>query len=98
MPTLHLVRQSAFSTNDFGLCLDTSNIDDSIVFIDDGCYCISHPLFKQFDTGNNKGIRFYIIAEHAQARALPLNDTVKAITMNDLVKLTFDMDNSITWQ
>ncbi|MGL1957470.1 MAG: sulfurtransferase complex subunit TusB [Colwellia sp.] len=104
MSTLHIVRQSAFSTDDFYQCIKTINNNDIIVFIDDGCYNLKHPLIKESTLLTHK-IQLKIMSIHAQARAINvleenINNTMNAdeITMKDLVTLTFEKDNVITWQ
>ena len=97
MTTLHIVRQSAFNTNDFFQCLQVLGKKDVIVFIDDGCYNLLHSLINNID--NNKNIQLKVIKQHAKARAIIINEEVfTQITMTDLVSLTFDNDRVITWQ
>lgn len=97
MTTLHLVRCSAFETQDFSQCLELLTNDDALVLIDDGCYNLHHELI------NNIGQTIYIIKEHAQARAIKMNShktdlVIKPISMSALVQMTFSYKNSITWQ
>jgi len=113
MTTLHIVRQSAFNTNDFAQCLQILGNNDVIVFIDDGCYNLHHHLTKRlFDnatnntanisdniTDNQMFIKLHVIAQHALARAITVNETqCTKIAMTDLVSLTFSNDRVITWQ
>jgi len=97
MATLHIVRQSAFNTNDFFQCLQVLGDEDVIVFIDDGCYNLQHNLINSIDSNIN--IKLKVIEQHANARAITINEEVfTKITMNDLVSLTFENDRVITWQ
>lgn len=102
MATLHIVRQSAFSSNDFAQCLQILGNDDVIALIDDGCYNLKHPLISTIDPSKN--IQLKVIEQHANARAIMFNeDTVndeifEKITMKNLVELTFTNDRVITWQ
>ncbi len=97
MATLHIVRQSAFITSDFAQCLQVLGNEDVIVFIDDGCYNLSHNLINSIDS--NVNVQLKVIAQHAQARAITINEDVfTKITMDNLVSLTFDNDRVITWQ
>ena len=102
MATLHIVRQSAFNTNDFCQCLQVLGNEDVIVFIDDGCYNLRHSLIESIDSDtlfSNKSIQLKVIAQHANARSIVVNEAVVAkITMDDLVLLTFENDRVITWQ
>ena len=97
MATLHIVRQSAFNTNDFALCLQVLGNDDVISFIDDGCYNLQHNLINDIDKSQN--ILLTVIEQHAEARAIVVNEAVfTKITMDDLVLFTFTKDRVITWQ
>jgi sulfur relay protein TusB/DsrH len=84
-----------------------------IVFIDDGCYNLHHHLTNGlFDnavnntanisdniTDNQMNIKLHVIAQHALARAIHVNEAqCTQITMTDLVALTFNNDRVITWQ
>jgi len=97
MATLHIVRQSAFNTDDFSQCLQVLGNNDVIVFIDDGCYNLQHNLIQSIDS--NKNIQLNVIEQHAKARAIAVNEeALTKITMNNLVSLTFENDRVITWQ
>lgn len=95
MTTLHIVRQSAFATNDFVQCIQVLNNTDFIVFTDEGCYNLNHLSIKQI----SEQVTQMIVTEHAQARAIDLTKT-KAIpiVISDLVELTFQAGRVITWQ
>lgn len=95
MTTLHIVRQSAYATNDFTQCLQIVNKHDAIVFMDDGSYNVTHPAIKEV----NDQVTTMAIIEHVNARAIDLTNTsTTAITMTQLVDLTFEADRVITWQ
>jgi tRNA 2-thiouridine synthesizing protein B len=97
MSTLHIVRQSAFNSNDFSQCIQVLGKNDVITFIDDGCYNLAHNLINSIES--NKNIQLTVVAQHANARAIKINEAkFTKITMNDLVSLTFDNDRVITWQ
>ena len=97
MSTLHLVRQSAFSSNDFAQCIQTLGNEDVIALIDDGCYNMKHPLISTIDS--HKNIQLKVIEQHANARGMIYDDNIfEKITMNELVELTFTHNRVITWQ
>lgn len=97
MPTLHIVRQSAFNSDDFAQCLQVIRDNDVIVFIDDGCYNLHHKLINTID--NEAGIQLNVMGKHAQARAITIDKALyTVINMNDLVNLTLTTDRVITWQ
>lgn len=97
MPTLHIVRQSAFNTADFAQCVQIILDNDVIAFIDDGCYNLHHPLVKTIQ--NEANIQLNVIEQHANARAISIDKTVvNVIDMNKLVDLTLTTNRVITWQ
>ena len=97
MTTLHIVRQSAFTTNDFYQCLQVLGNQDCIVFSDDGCYNVQHELINTISP--DQKISVMVIAPHAQARAIKIDESLYTkITMTDLVSQTFENKRVITWQ
>jgi len=97
MPTLHIVRQSAFNSDDFAQCLQVLRKNDVIVFSDDGCYNLHHKLINTID--EQASIQLNVIDKHAQARAITIDESLYSIiNMNDLVNLTLTTDRVITWQ
>jgi len=99
MATLHIVRQSAFSSDDLAQCLQIVGNTDVIAFTDDGCYNIQHSLIDSNPLFINKSIQLKVIEQHATARAININDDkITKITVHDLVSLTFENDRVITWQ
>ncbi|NQY64807.1 MAG: sulfurtransferase complex subunit TusB [Alteromonadaceae bacterium] len=92
MSLLHLVRSSAFEKHDFSQCINNILPDDKIVLMDDACYNINHPLIDKVSTAS-----IYALKQHVFARAIA-NNTVTEITMNELTKMTFELDSVITWQ
>jgi len=97
MTTLHIIRQSAFTTTDFSHCLQVAGNNDVIVFIDDGCYNLNHNSINVVDS--KKNIQLKVIKHHADARAISIdNEIFTAIDMTDLVSLTFSNNRVITWQ
>jgi tRNA 2-thiouridine synthesizing protein B len=97
MPTLHIVRQSAFNSDDFAQCLQVLRYKDVIIFIDDGCYNLHHPLINTIDSKTD--ITLNILGKHAQARAIAIDETLySVINMKNLVELTLTASSVITWQ
>jgi sulfur relay protein TusB/DsrH len=97
MPSLHIVRQSAFNSDDFAQCLQVLRDNDVIVFIDDGCYNVHHPLIHTIN--RDASIQFHVIEKHAKARGLAIDETLYTlINMNNLVQLTLTTNRVITWQ
>lgn len=97
MTTLHIVRKSAFNTSDFVQCLQVTEKNDVVVFIDDGCYNLCHDLITKIE--QDKSVQLKVIEAHASARGVTINDDIcTKISMNELVSLTFTNDRVITWQ
>lgn len=97
MPTLHIVRQSAFNSDDFAQCIQVLRNNDEIVFIDDGCYNLQHPLMKTIS--NLANIKLNVIDKHAQARGITIDESLyTSINMGNLVELTLTTNRVITWQ
>lgn len=97
MSTLHLIRTSAFASHELSTALKTALINDAIVLIDDGCYNVNHALISEY-INHTTPLSFYAIDEHCQARAISLNNQIKAISMAQLVELSFSHNKVLTWQ
>ena len=98
MSTLHLVRQSAFASNDFAQCLSVLDHQDSVVLMDDGCYNLKHPLMDSLIKRVDGSVNINVVVSHDQARAIEIINAVKAIEISDVVELTFTHKKVITWQ
>ena len=98
MSTLHLVRQSAFATNDFAQCISVLALQDCIILMDDGCYNLKHALMDSLIKRVGSTITIHVIASHAKARAIETIRYHKHIEMKDVVELTFTHNKVITWQ
>ena len=98
MSTLHLVRQSAFASNDFAQCLSVLDHQGSVVLMDDGCYNLKHPLMDSLIKRVDGSVNINVVVSHAQARAIEIITAVKAIEISDVVELTFTHKKVITWQ
>jgi tRNA 2-thiouridine synthesizing protein B len=97
MPTLHIVRQSAFNSDDFAQCLQVLRNKDVIIFIDDGCYNLHHSLINTIDS--KADITLNVMGKHAQARAIAIDEALySVINMKNLVELTLTASSVITWQ
>ncbi|TYK66850.1 sulfurtransferase complex subunit TusB [Colwellia echini] len=97
MSTLHLVRQSAFTTNDFAQCINILGQRDTIVLMDDGCYNLKHTLLDTLlNTVTTSQLN--VITSHARARAIDIQANVNNIEMSALVALTFTHQQVVTWQ
>ena len=99
MSILHLVRRSAFETQDLAQCLLNITVEDKVILMDDGCYNLHHPLIEQVKALCSVDI----IGIHAQARAVSLmavekNSTLGIISIDELTELMINFDATCTWQ
>jgi len=98
MSMLHLVRTSAFQTNDFQQCLNVVQVNDTIVLLDDGCYNLNHDLWQQASK-KVASSSLYIIEAHAQARAITIdNNNISTLSLDALMTLICETEKSVTWQ
>lgn len=94
MNTLHIIRSSAFNSNDLQQALSLASENDSIVFTDDGVYNLNHPLLNEHHTHT-----LYCVEQHLVARGINNNlAAAKLISMAQLVELTLTHKPVITWQ
>lgn len=96
MVTLHIVRTSGFSKQDFQACLNTMASKDIILLTDDGCYNVSHPELKKLLPSHNTLI--YMLEQHAKARGIETAESINLIDEEAVLALIFKCNNSVTWQ
>ncbi|RHW77116.1 sulfurtransferase complex subunit TusB [Colwellia sp. RSH04] len=97
MATLHLVRKSAFNSQELLQCCQVLTSLDILILIDDGCYNLNHDLLADIkEIISVKHIK--VIKHHAAARGQYVPKDIERISMSDLVSLTFETENVITWQ
>ena len=96
MSILHIVRRSAFETNDFYQCIEMLQSTDTLVFTDDGCYNLDHSLLAEVQNIlADKAI--HALTTHCQARAIN-SSGINAIEMSTFVSLCFTAKATMTWQ
>lgn len=95
MALLHLLRHSAFSTNEIENCLQNIKASDSIVLMDDACYNVNHQFFKILLKACKKPV--YVIDKHINARGLVIPEGAQLISMKQLTQLVFEHNSVITW-
>lgn len=97
MAMLHIIRSSGFSSNALTQCLSMSLPQDSILLMDDGCYNLNHPLLLAAIT-KQPTLKVHFMGLHANARAQSsANNSFISSTLNEVLELLFNHDNSITW-
>lgn len=94
---LHIIRNSAYSSNTLTQCIDMILPHDCIILMDDGCYNLSHTLLLNA-VSKKQEITIYYISLHADARAqITNNNAFKPINLSEVVTLLFKHDNCVTW-
>ena len=98
MNIIHLLRTPAFNNQDFEQCLLTIKANDALVFIDDGCYNLTHSAFIALKK-STPSVTVFHIQEHTTARAIQTDNAQSTpISMAKLVELTFQYGSVLTWQ
>ena len=97
MTTLHLVRCSAFKSHTINNCLSVLGGEDMVILLDDGVYNLQHPVLQQFQTVIPDS-NLLVIQQHALARGVKLMSEHQAIELSELIKLSLETAQSITWQ
>lgn len=93
MSILHIVRSSAFKTNQLQQCLVLLGNDDRVFLIDDGIYNVSHILLQDIKN------LIFVLEPHLTARNIQITNQHHSIaSYNDLVKETENAESVITWQ
>lgn len=95
MSILHLVRTSAFGSDNLKNALNTVTENDAFILLDDGCYCVHHPLLNDVVLTR---YAFSIIGEHIEARAITPPASIKVISVDTLIELSFTYTKVMTWQ
>lgn len=97
MAMLHIIRNSGFTSNTLSQCLTMCLPEDAILLMDDGCYNLQHPLLLEALT-KQTAITVYYLSLHANARAQHNeHPSLTAINFDEVLKLIFTFNNSITW-
>lgn len=93
MSILHIVRSSAFKTNQLQQCLLLLGNDDRVFLIDDGIYNVSHDLLQEVKNP------IFVLETHLTARNIPLTNKHHSVaSYTDLVNETENAESVITWQ
>ena len=97
MSVLHILRTSGFSDTNFTQCFELLQKDDGIALIDDGCYNLAHPKWREVVSCLSLE-QLYFIGTHAHARAIKNASEASNIGLTELNQLFFKFDTVMTWQ
>lgn len=93
--TLHIITRSDSQSQSVYHCLSFIGKKDTLLFIEDGTYCILNN--HLCDTLQSKNIQCYYLQADLAARGLSANDNVLIVDYNGFVTLTENHYPSQTW-
>ncbi|WP_213940387.1 sulfurtransferase complex subunit TusB [Pseudomonas sp. dw_612] len=96
MSTLHLLSHSPFGDDRLTSCLRVIGADDALLLSGDAAYALQ-PGTVPFNALNARGLKLFVLAEDAQARALVVPDWAEAIDYPAFVELSIHYDKVNSW-
>ena len=94
MTTLHIINAPQ-TTVDFATTLSLMCANDSVIFIQDGCYSLNAAaIIAQLQS---RQLAIYAIDDDLNARNVPLNHVINGINYEGFVDLTLDHHKTISW-
>ncbi|EJM79903.1 MULTISPECIES: sulfurtransferase complex subunit TusB [unclassified Pseudomonas] len=96
MSTLHVLSHSPFGDDRLSSCLRLIGANDALLLTGDAVYALQPGTapFNALITGNPT---LFVLAEDAQARAVEVPDTAKAIDYPAFVELSIHYDKVNSW-
>jgi len=96
MSTLHVLSHSPFGDDRLNSCLRVIGANDALLLCGDAAYAFQ-PGTAPFQTLSSRGVKLLVLAEDAQARALPVPDWAQAIDYPAFVELSIAYDKVNSW-
>ncbi|MCO8309269.1 sulfurtransferase complex subunit TusB [Pseudomonas mandelii] len=96
MSTLHVLSHSPFGDDRLISCLRVIGADDALLLSGDAAYALQ-PGTAPFSTLQARGLKLFVLAEDAQARALQVPDWARAIDYPAFVELSIHYDKVNSW-
>jgi len=96
MSTLHVLSHSPFGDDRLTSCLRVIGANDALLLTGDAAYALQKGT-APFEALNARAPKLFVLAEDAQARALPVPDTAKAIDYPAFVELSVHYDKVNSW-
>ncbi|MGF6110105.1 sulfurtransferase complex subunit TusB [Pseudomonas frederiksbergensis] len=96
MSTLHVLSHSPFGDDRLSSCLRVIGADDALLLSGDAAYALQ-PGTAPFNALNTRGLKLFVLAEDAQARALNVPDWAEAIDYPAFVELSIHYDKVNSW-
>ena len=96
MSTLHVLSYSPFGDDRLTSCLRVIGANDGLLLSGDAAYALQ-PGTAPFTALSARGLKLFVLAEDAQARALAVPDWAKAIDYPAFVELSIHYDKVNSW-
>ena len=96
MSTLHVLSHSPFGDDRLTSCLRILGAADALLLTGDAVYALQ-PGSAPFTVLSGRALNLFVLAEDAQARAVPVPDTAKAIDYPAFVELSIQYDKVNSW-
>ncbi|MNC70223.1 sulfurtransferase complex subunit TusB [Pseudomonas sp. ACN5] len=96
MSTLHVLSHSPFGDERLTSCLRVIGANDGLLLSGDAAYALQ-PGTAPFTALSARGLKLFVLAEDAQARALVVPDWAQAIDYPAFVELSIHYDKVNSW-
>ncbi|MBV7566217.1 sulfurtransferase complex subunit TusB [Pseudomonas sp. PDM27] len=96
MSTLHVLSHSPFGDERLTSCLRVIGANDGLLLSGDAAYALQ-PGTVPFTALSTRGLKLFVLAEDAQARALVVPDWAQAIDYPAFVELSIHYDKVNSW-
>ncbi|MGF7112204.1 tRNA 2-thiouridine synthesizing protein B [Pseudomonas laurylsulfatiphila] len=96
MSTLHVLSHSPFGDERLTSCLRVIGSNDGLLLSGDAAYALQ-PGTAPFTALSTRGLKLFVLAEDAQARALVVPDWARAIDYPAFVELSIHYDKVNSW-
>ncbi|MGE8067730.1 sulfurtransferase complex subunit TusB [Pseudomonas sp. NPDC089569] len=96
MSTLHVLSHSPFGDERLDSCLRLIGTDDALLLCGDAAYALQ-PGTAPFMALNARGLKIFVLAEDAQARATAVPGWAQAIDYPAFVELSIHHDKVNSW-
>ncbi|MCW8277979.1 sulfurtransferase complex subunit TusB [Pseudomonas sp. PCH199] len=96
MSTLHVLSHSPFGDDRLNSCLRLIGAHDALLLSGDAAYALQ-PGTAPFTALITRGVKTYVLAEDAQARAIVVPDWAEAVDYPAFVELSIHHDKVNSW-
>ena len=96
MSTLHVLSHSPFGDERLTSCLRVIGANDGLLLSGDAAYALQ-PGSAPFTVLSARGLKLFVLAEDAQARALAVPDWAEAIDYPAFIELSIHYDKVNSW-